>query len=264
SGPAPAASSPPGMPPSGRFPDLANLPTVIAEHDPGIVAHADEPGAAAHAPANLAGAPVPDLAKTQIAPVPNSAGAPSSGAHGPPPAAPGPSRPHATPPGAPSSGAHGPPPAAPGPSRPHAAPPPSAAPPSGPQGYPVLSPELSAQIATGATVFPSESPGSLQVPPSAPHASPRLSDPAEGYARAPVPPRAGDAGPGQPARDPNDAQRAANLMSPVGPRYGEPVDWSAAAAAPARAVPPWLLAILFIGALGIALTLTIVIAKLIR
>jgi hypothetical protein len=53
-------------------------------------------------------------------------------------------------------------------------------------------------------------------------------------------------------------------MSPVGQYYPERVDWGAAAASPARAVPPWLLAILFVAALGIALALTIVIAKLVR
>jgi hypothetical protein len=61
-----------------------------------------------------------------------------------------------------------------------------------------------------------------------------------------------------------DPQRAANLMSPVGQHYPEQVDWGAAASSRARAVPPWLLVILFIGALGIALALTIGIAKLIR
>ena len=53
------------------------------------------------------------------------------------------------------------------------------------------------------------------------------------------------------------------MMSPVGQQYPERVDWSAAAAAKARAVPPWLLAILFIAAIGGALALTIVIARLI-
>jgi hypothetical protein len=53
-------------------------------------------------------------------------------------------------------------------------------------------------------------------------------------------------------------------MSPVGQYYPEPVDWSAAAAGRARALPPWMLAVLFIGAIGIALALTIVVARLIR
>ena len=53
-------------------------------------------------------------------------------------------------------------------------------------------------------------------------------------------------------------------MSPVGQHYPEHVNWAAAAATRARAVPPWLLAILFIGAIGIALALTIMIARALR
>ena len=60
-----------------------------------------------------------------------------------------------------------------------------------------------------------------------------------------------------------DPQRAANLMSPVGHQYPDR-DWDAAAAMPARALPPWMLAILFVGAIAIALTLTIVIARIAR
>jgi hypothetical protein len=56
----------------------------------------------------------------------------------------------------------------------------------------------------------------------------------------------------------------AGLISPVGQQYPENVDWNAMAARPARAVPPWLLAALFVGAIGIALALTIVIARLAR
>ena len=82
-----------------------------------------------------------------------------------------------------------------------------------------------------------------------------------------TPPGVPDSGPGQVIpRDgqPIDPQRAANMMSPVGQYYPENVDWDAAAALPARAVPPWLLAVLFIAALGVALTLTILIAWLFR
>jgi len=53
-------------------------------------------------------------------------------------------------------------------------------------------------------------------------------------------------------------------MSPVGQHYPEHVDWGAAAAGRARALPPWMLAVLFVGAIGIALALTIVVARLIR
>jgi len=113
--------------------------------------------------------------------------------------------------------------------------------------------ELSAQIAIGATVFPSERRGD----PSGDHRA----DSTGGYAQVGSPDASS-------SRDSNghmaDAQRAANVMSPVGQQYPEQIDWSVAAAARARAVPPWLLALLFVGALGVALALTIVIAKLIR
>jgi hypothetical protein len=77
----------------------------------------------------------------------------------------------------------------------------------------------------------------------------------------PVHPQEGGYGKVPPLIDP---QRAAELMSPVGQHYSEPVDWSVAAAGRARAIPPWMLAVLFVGAIGIALALTIVVARLIR
>jgi hypothetical protein len=60
-----------------------------------------------------------------------------------------------------------------------------------------------------------------------------------------------------------DPQAAANMMSPVGQSYPQ-TDWERAAAQSAKAMPPWKLAALFIAALGGALLLTIVIAKLFR
>ena len=62
---------------------------------------------------------------------------------------------------------------------------------------------------------------------------------------------------------PGDSQRAADLASPVGSTYGD-VDWSKAAAMPARAIPPWMLGVIFVAAIGVALALTIIIAKLVR
>jgi hypothetical protein len=59
-------------------------------------------------------------------------------------------------------------------------------------------------------------------------------------------------------------QHAAELMSPVGQHYPEQVDWNAMAAGRTRALPPWMLAVLFVGAIGIALAVTIIIARLIR
>ena len=71
---------------------------------------------------------------------------------------------------------------------------------------------------------------------------------------------------GDPAgsRDAMNPQHAADLMSPVGQQYPEQVDWNAMAAGRTRALPPWMLAVLFIGAIGIALAITIIIARLIR
>jgi hypothetical protein len=120
----------------------------------------------------------------------------------------------------------------------------------------VMNAQLSEQIATGASVFPSDHRG-----PSGAHPGPRTMDP--GGPRDSYPPVPGS-GP-QVLNDGSfaDPQRAANLMSPVGQQYPGQVDWEAAAAASARAVPPWLLALLFLGAIGIALGLTIAIAKLV-
>jgi hypothetical protein len=60
-----------------------------------------------------------------------------------------------------------------------------------------------------------------------------------------------------------DPKAAANLMSPVGEQYPQ-VDWAAAAAQPAKAIPPWILAVLFVIALLVALGITIVIAKIVK
>ena len=305
------SASPPGMPPSGRFPDLANLPTVIAEPDPELAREVGEPPPPAHglanAPTSMAG-PLPEMAKTQIAPMPLGLAGLQGGpldAPGPPPngAGPGPAklRPYQPP-------------------RPHVS---SSVPPiqqvPAPQGYPVMNAQLSAQIATGATVFPSDPPSGPMAPapaipssagypvlrgtdaggpggsgpgghgeisgpgnPLAPHGGyPEVPSPARvpdsgqglafphGYPRVPSPPRISDSGPGHAySLDGNaslsDAQRAANLMSPVGQHYPEHVDWGVAAASRARAVPAVLLGVLFVAALGIALALTIVIARLVR
>ena len=94
--------------------------------------------------------------------------------------------------------------------------------------------ELREQIATGANVFPSPPGGrpSMQnVPDSGQYVDP---------------------------------SRAADVASPVGQHYGDNVDWAAAAAAPAKAIPPWMLAVFFVIALGVALGITILIARAIR
>jgi hypothetical protein len=61
----------------------------------------------------------------------------------------------------------------------------------------------------------------------------------------------------------NDSgQQAAHLMSPVGQQYPQQVNWAEAAAMPAKAIPPWMLGLLFVGAIVGALLITIVIAKI--
>lgn len=68
--------------------------------------------------------------------------------------------------------------------------------------------------------------------------------------------------------DPNQQQGyppvdPAQMMSPVGEHYPQ-VDWAQAAAAPVRVVPPWMLALIFVGALGVALLVTFLIAMAVR
>ncbi|MDB4959902.1 MAG: serine/threonine protein kinase [Myxococcales bacterium] len=63
--------------------------------------------------------------------------------------------------------------------------------------------------------------------------------------------------------DPGQLSPAANLMSPVGQGFPQ-TDWAAAAAQPAKALPPWMLAALFVGALFAALLITIIIAKIVH
>ena len=61
------------------------------------------------------------------------------------------------------------------------------------------------------------------------------------------------------------SQQAANLMSPVGDQYPHNnMDWEAAAAAPAKALTPMQLGLLFVAAVVGALLLTMIIAKIIH
>ena len=119
--------------------------------------------------------------------------------------------------------------------RPIVRPPPQAQ--LGPTGYPVMTAQMSEAVARGGDIFPSAPPGG------------RSSGPMGGQVH--------DSGPHAP-------QSAANLVSPVGNQYPQQVDWAEAAAMPARAVPPWMLGVLFVAAIGLALTVTIIIAKLAR
>jgi serine/threonine protein kinase len=329
-----------GMPPSGRFPDLANLPTQIApEGDRPIsgpppttafVSHVSSEASAAAAELASASADLeqpgvpaaaPGFAHAPTSPAPPSvppavsgfANAPTTPA---PPSVPAasifakaPAKPAApiappdasafsnvpttlSPPSFPERETQVVPVAEPNGARPpqsspapHASEMPTMPPSAIALGYPVMNAQLSEQIATGATVFPSDSrphpafqadhraqaaaaaqPGAHPVPAIA-RSGPRSIDPGPhegGYPQVPGRPRVADSGPGPMPRDGlSDAQRAASLMSPVGEHYPGQVDWSAAAAARARAVPPWLLAILFIAAIAVALAFTIAIARLV-
>ena len=114
-------------------------------------------------------------------------------------------------------------------------------------GYPVMSAEMSEQIARGADLFPSRPPGAA--PQAAPHIPPlQMPQHAPHVGHAP-----------QQTLQPQDA---AHLMSPVGQQYPQQVNWSDAAAMPARAIPPWMLALVFVGAITAALVITIIIAKI--
>lgn len=59
-----------------------------------------------------------------------------------------------------------------------------------------------------------------------------------------------------------DPSSAANLMSPVGEQYPQ-MDWEQAAAMQATALPPWKLAMLFVLVVGGALAITLIVAKVI-
>jgi hypothetical protein len=122
-----------------------------------------------------------------------------------------------------------------------------------PMDYPVMNPEFSQQMLSG-NVFPSAPPGSRPMHNHADRETqPRNAEPGpRGHGPSPTSP------PG------SGPQHAANLMSPVGQQYPQQVDWAEVAAAPARALPPWMMIVLFIAAIGVALVLTIVVAKIIR
>jgi hypothetical protein len=235
--------TPPGLPKaqSGKFPDLSNLPTMIAESD-------DTPPPAEPAelaPTAMAGDIVDPNARTSMQmQAPNPAAGIQTVIHDP----------NAQNGGRPSGSGPAPDPRASDPMpqmdpRASGQMPPMQRPPSSqqlqrqsmqqlqqarpsnlPTSYPVMDRQLSQQVASGATVFPSARPSHANV---------------------------SDSGP-------QDQQRMVDLASPVGSGYGDNVDWSQAAAAPARAIPPWMLAVIFVGAIGVALLVTIIIAKIVR
>jgi hypothetical protein len=116
---------------------------------------------------------------------------------------------------------------------------------------------------------PGYPPQQLHSPPQGYPQQQQLQSPQQGYPQQPMHPQ------GYPMHGANgqqgipdsgvyvDPQHAANMMSPVGNQYPQR-DWNAAAATPAKAMPTWKLAVLFIGMVGIALTLTIIIAHIAR
>ena len=312
------------MPSSGRFPDLANLPTMISAGE------ALQPDADSFAPAPTEIVPVPPAssfppaapprmpppaagafasAPTNLVPPPPAnafANAPTDLVQPPPnafanaPTSLAPRLPPSAFANAPTNVAvplipmvdPGPPPVRPSGSAFDNAPTNIAPSPLG--GYPVMNAQLSAQIATGASVFPSGPSGaSARTPsrgteptnPSSHHSAAHvlgsgpISDPGGAFDSSGMPvsgafglhgsngyaEQRNDSGGYQPSSDGlSDVQRAANLMSPVGQSYPQKIDWAAAAATRARAVPPWLLGLLFVAAIGIALALTIVLARAIR
>jgi serine/threonine protein kinase len=128
-------------------------------------------------------------------------------------------------------------------------------------GYPVMSAEMSATIARGGDLFPSRPPGAPPEP--APSVPPPSLPPQMQMPMPMAPPMQHPMH--QMGGHPHDsAQQAAHLMSPVGQQYPQQVNWAEAAAMPARAIPPWMLALLFVGAILGALLITIVIAKIAR
>jgi serine/threonine protein kinase len=96
-----------------------------------------------------------------------------------------------------------------------------------PTGYPVMNPQLSNAMQRSGDVFPSMGPG----------------------------------GPYQQQQIPDSGQLL-HMASPVGAQYGQQVDWAQAAATPARAMPRWMLVMIFAGAILGALLITVIIAKI--
>jgi serine/threonine protein kinase len=149
-----------------------------------------------------------------------------------------------------------------------------------PSDYPVMNPEFSQQMMSG-NVYPSAPPGSRRPvnPPQAtaetaqstPYQAPMTAradaataqrasmNPDSGVVLLPGYAQQGQAPPGPQTLQP---MQAAHLMSPVGQQYPQQVDWDAAAAMPARALPTWMMIALFVAAIGVAALLTIIIAKI--
>jgi serine/threonine-protein kinase len=230
--PAPGPTRP-STPPAG-FPNFSHLPTMIADPEPVTV---DQPADIAQARTELGGRIVDPNhgAPNGVSPMANKATMQRNAVQPPPQTQP-------------------------------------------PTGYPVMNAEMSANIARGADIFPSQPPsrGSGGMPQQAPTQPPPYGQPmnAPGQhqplrpsAQPMYQPQQQQAYPPpqqQQPQHPHDGsgQHAAQLMSPVGQHYAQQVNWEQAAAMPARALPKWMLAALFVGAIVAALILTVVIAKI--
>jgi len=101
---------------------------------------------------------------------------------------------------------------------------------------------------------PTPQPMPVQMPPTfTPSGMPAMPPPGVLHGSAPQPVQSG----------PFEHIDPAALASPVGDGYPM-VDWAAEAATPIRVVPPWMLALLFVGAIVVALGITMIIALIIR
>jgi serine/threonine protein kinase len=232
-----------GNAPTAPAPPKVAAESIFASTSPKLAARnamnrPPDAAAFANVPTVLSEPSFPDVVQTQVAPLPaevaGDGGAPAYL-------------------GAPNGAVH---------AEPRASDMPTMPPTAMPIGYPVMNAQLSEQIGAGATVFPSDARPAPAYGDAISRSGPRSIDEqsesgGRGY------PREGDSGGRAILDGAQDPQRAASLLSPVGEHYVAQVDWSAAAAAKARAVPPWLLALLFIGAIGVALALTIVIARIV-
>jgi eukaryotic-like serine/threonine-protein kinase len=217
---------------SGRFPDLANLPTQIADPTP--------PPTSLSTP--RPGTLPPELASTHIASELVAVASPQSETH------------IETPTMDRQMGAG------------HSGPMPPIVASPGPASRPTV-PAVGPASATQAAVQI----GRVEDQGSGPTVDPMMSS----YPVVSGRPTSGDLAPSNPPSGPQNRpsfrsdvfanpQQAANVMSPVGDRYAQDVDWAAAAARSAKPIPPWLLAMFFVGALFVALMITIIVAKIIR
>ncbi|MBX3160794.1 MAG: serine/threonine protein kinase [Deltaproteobacteria bacterium] len=256
---------------SGKFPDLANLATMIAEedNDPAPDHARTEIGAEHVNPGHGAG--VDPHARTSMDMSP-----PLLGGNGRPTPPPRPATPSSRAPTVQPNGPNGQAPSAIAAMHAHAHPQAPVAPLGTPQAMPAqLAPNMPTQ-ALG--LNGPNGPVARPTPPGPPGPLPPGMQPMQPL--PPPPPQVQNGPFGYPVVNKEmsqqmrqgatvypstaDSARAADMASPVGNQYQGNVDWAAAAATPAKALPGWKLAALFIGAIGGALLLTLIIAAILR